>query len=200
MLIGRPLLALVLGCALLAGASPSAAAAPRGVWPLPPVPAVVRGFDPPTQPWESGHRGVDLGAVAGTGVRAALPGRVSFAARVAGRGVVVVDHGRTRTTYEPVAAEVAPGDRVDAGDRIGVLELLGSHCLPGACLHWGWLRGEVYLDPLILLGARPVRLLPLTEPAEPAHRSPAGPVVAPGQGTAPWWAVLGAQARGWACW
>ena len=35
------------------------------------------------------------------------------------------------------------------------------HCLPRACLHWGWLRGETYLDPLRLVGGGPVRLLPL---------------------------------------
>ena len=37
----------------------------------------------------------------------------------------------------------------------------GSHCPPQACLHWGWLRGTTYLDPLLLVGAGPVRLLPL---------------------------------------
>ncbi len=56
---------------------------------------------------------------------------------------------------------MAVGDRVGAGDQIGTLTLPGSHCFPRACLHWGWLRGETYLDPLRLLGAAPVRLLPL---------------------------------------
>ena len=44
---------------------------------------------------------------------------------------------------------------------IGHLAAPGSHCPPRACLHWGWLRGETYLDPLRLVGAAPVRLLPL---------------------------------------
>ena len=39
-------------------------------------------------------------------VRAALPGTVSLRRPIAGRGVVVVDHGETRTTYEPVLATV----------------------------------------------------------------------------------------------
>jgi len=30
-----------------------------------------------------------------------------------------------------------------------------------ACLHWGLLQGDVYLDPLALLGLGRVRLLPL---------------------------------------
>jgi len=52
---------------------------------------------------------------------------------------------------------------VSAGGRIGSLQLAGSHCFPDACLHWGWIRNadDVYLDPLRLVGAGPVRLLPL---------------------------------------
>ena len=141
-------------------------AAPVGVWPLVPRPEVAAGFDPPDDPWGAGHRGVDLLGTPGQAVRAALPGRVSFAGRLAGRGVVVVDHGDTRTgltrtTYEPVASTRSVGDQVVAGQPIGRLEVLGSHCFPRACLHWGWLRGETYLDPLLLVGAGPVRLLPL---------------------------------------
>lgn len=143
---------------------------PVGEWPLQPVPQVVAGFDPPTDPWGAGHRGVDLMGATGQSVRAALPGRVTFAGRLAGRGVVVVDHGPTRTTYEPVTATRSVGDLVAAGDPIGGLELVGSHCFPRACLHWGWIRGETYLDPLDLVGAGPVRLLPLWR-AEPV---PAG--------------------------
>ncbi len=75
----------------------------------------------------------------------------------------MVDHGATRTTYEPVTASVAVGDTVAAGGPVGRLELPGSHCFPAACLHWGWIRNvdDVYLDPLLLVGAGPVRLLPL---------------------------------------
>jgi murein DD-endopeptidase MepM/ murein hydrolase activator NlpD len=134
----------------------------QGVWPLRPVPAVVHGFDPPGSQWGSGHRGVDLAGTPGQVVQAALPGRVTYAGRLAGRGVVVVSHGQTRTTYEPVGAIVSVGDVVSAGAPIGRLGLAGSHCFPQACLHWGWLAGEVYLDPLDLVGAGRVRLLPLS--------------------------------------
>ena len=172
---------------------------PVGVWPLSPEPPVVHGFDPPSTPYGAGHRGVDLGGVVGQPVLAALPGRVSFAGRLAGRGVVVVDHGATRTTYEPVAAVVGVGARVSAGQRLGHLEAVGSHCLPRACLHWGWIDGEhSYLDPLRLVGPEPVRLLPLwrdapVTSAPAALRSPFDAVVG---------GLLGgaqvAQARGWA--
>jgi murein DD-endopeptidase MepM/ murein hydrolase activator NlpD len=134
---------------------------PVGSWPLRPRPPVASGFDPPDSAWGPGHRGVDLLGRPGQPVHAALAGTVSFSGVIAGRPVVVVDHGPTRTTYEPVSSSLSPGDRVPEGARVGVLQLVGSHCLPQACLHWGWLRGETYLDPLGLVGAGPVRLLPL---------------------------------------
>lgn len=170
-----------------------------GGWPLRPEPEVIRRFDQPESPWAAGHRGVDLAGRAGQAVRAALPGRVTYAASLAGRGVVVVDHGDTRTTYEPVRADVRVGDLVAAGGRLGALEAAGSHCPPGICLHWGWLRGDDYLDPLRLVGLGPVRLLPL----DGSRRlpSPAGRFPAPlhdAQPTeVPGWS---GQARGWAWW
>ena len=39
-----------------------------------------------------------------------------------------------------------------------------GHCAPATCLHWGVLRGETYLDPLVLVGAVRVMLLPLRPP------------------------------------
>lgn len=181
--MARRLLVLVLPvlALLAAAAGPARAdrADPAGVWPLAPVPEVVSGFDPPSDPWGPGHRGVDLLGAPGQAVRTALPGRVSWAGPLAGRGVVVVDHGSTRTTYEPVDATVEVGTPVEAGDRIGRLSAIGSHCPPRACLHWGWIAGgridgETYLDPLRLVGAGPVRLLPLwrEEPVGTPYSAP----------------------------
>ncbi len=139
-----------------------------GVWPLRPEPEVVVDFAPPPVAWAAGHRGVDLLGRPGEQVRAARAGTVAFAGRIAGRGVVVLSHGDTRTTYEPVAASVSRGQRVRQGAVIGELELLGSHCLPRACLHWGLVRDETYLDPLTLVGQGPVRLVPWSGlPASP---------------------------------
>ena len=164
---GRLLLAVLLLVIATSASTPSPAYADRaapadGVWPLDPRPDVVTGFDPPATRWSAGHRGVDLAGRAGRPVRAAAEGRVGFAGTLAGRGVVVVDHGATRTTYEPVSPAVATGDTVAAGGVLGRLQLFGSHCFPAACLHWGLIEGrDHYLDPLILVGAGPVRLLPL---------------------------------------
>jgi murein DD-endopeptidase MepM/ murein hydrolase activator NlpD len=94
-------------------------------------------------------------------VLAALPGTVGFAGSVGGKPVVTVLHGGRRTTYEPVVATVERGQAVDAGDVLGRLIVTDSHCFPAACLHWGLVDGETYLDPLTLVGSAPVRLLPL---------------------------------------
>lgn len=148
---------------LVAGSGGRAAAGPGpvGVWPLLPEPDVVRRFEPPPAPWAAGHRGVDLAGHAGQVVHAALDGVVGFAGSIGGKPVVTVVHGARRTTYEPVVATVERGDRVSAGEAIGRLIVTGSHCFPTACLHWGLIRAEVYLDPLSLVGSGPVRLLPL---------------------------------------
>jgi murein DD-endopeptidase MepM/ murein hydrolase activator NlpD len=139
------------------GAAPAARAAARAVLPL--AGPVARGFDPPGQPWLPGHRGVDLLGAAGTEVVAAMAGRVVFAGTVAGREVVVVSHGELRTTYLPVRPLVGVGTAVVAGEVIGRLQA-GHACPGGSCLHWGLKRGDTYLDPLSLLDATEVRLLP----------------------------------------
>ncbi|MBB5112134.1 murein DD-endopeptidase MepM/ murein hydrolase activator NlpD [Micromonospora echinospora] len=143
------------------------ATAGRFRWPLPGPPRVARRFDPPPQPWMSGHRGVDLAAAPGAQVRSAGAGTVLFAGSVAGRPVLTVGHhDGLRTTYEPVRSRVTAGTRVDAGTPIG--DLLAGHpgCADAACLHWGLRRGAEYLDPLALLGLGRVRLLPLDPNAD----------------------------------
>lgn len=200
----RRLLVVALVLALpLTGLTAAADEVPAGSgrWPLSPRPRVVAGFEPPVTRWSPGHRGVDLSGRPAQAVQAALAGRVSFAGRIAGRGVVVVDHGGFRTTYEPVSATVSVGEVVRAGTRIGRLELFGSHCLPAWCLHWGLVEGhEHYRDPLTLVGASPVILLPLFADPLLLHPQVNRPVVNR--------LVLGpdgvpdpaAQARGWAWW
>ncbi|TGB06648.1 M23 family peptidase [Streptomyces palmae] len=141
-----------------------------------PRPRVLRAWDPPPQPWAAGHRGVDLAARPGAAVRAAAAGRVVFAGTVAGRGVVSVEIAGSgdpplRTTYEPVRAAVAKGDRVAAGQVVGSVAAGPFHC-PAGCLHWGLRRADRYLDPLSLLPPAmlrggPSRLLPVFGIPEP---------------------------------
>lgn len=148
-------------CVVAQPASASPGAHRHWVWPLSPRPDVLRPFDPPRSRWGPGHRGVDLAGTVGQRVLAIGDGTVTFAAQLAGRGVVVVRHGRLRSTYEPVTALVVRGEQVDAGQQIGLLQKVGSHCLPRACLHLGVRLGDGYLDPLTLLPAGPIRLKPL---------------------------------------
>ncbi|MEV6485432.1 M23 family metallopeptidase [Streptomyces sp. NPDC051576] len=153
------------------GVPPPPVPAVARVWPVGSHPLVLRGWEPPATLYARGHRGVDLATPAGAPVRAVAAGRVSFAGRVAGKGVVSVELTGTdlRTTYEPVSASVKKGDEVAAGEVVGTVELTGSHCAT-SCVHWGLLRGELYLDPLALLppwllNRSPSRLLPvLTAP------------------------------------
>jgi murein DD-endopeptidase MepM/ murein hydrolase activator NlpD len=152
------------------GPPPPAAPVPAigRAWPVGVRPPVLRGWEPPATVYGPGHRGVDVAASAGEPVRAVAAGRVSFAGRVAGRGVVSVSLAGTdlRTTYEPVTATVRTGDEVAAGEVVGTVEAGGAHCGGRACVHWGLLRGDVYVDPLLLLppwllNGGPPRLLPV---------------------------------------
>jgi murein DD-endopeptidase MepM/ murein hydrolase activator NlpD len=161
-MLARRLALDVILAALLLGAPPSAdSARADGRWrpPVDPV-VVVRHFDPPAQRWLPGHRGVDLRTMAGARVRSAGAGRVAFAGILAGRGVITIDHGDLRTTYEPVDPIVVSGERVAAGATIGTVGTGTGHCGSGRCLHLGLRRGREYLDPTLLLGHASARLRP----------------------------------------
>ena len=126
----------------MAAVNVPAAAAPSWQWPLAPRPQVLRDFDPPPKPWLSGHRGVDLGAMAdGAQVTSPAAGTVSFVGMVVDRPVITLDHGDgLRSSFEPVASTLAAGSPVAAGVR----------------------RGEEYVDPLqFVMDLRPSVLLPL---------------------------------------
>lgn len=145
------------------------AQAPGFVLPVPPPPRILTPFRPPATRYGPGHRGVDLATPVGGQIRAAGSGVVVYAANLAGRGVVSIEHaGGLRTTYEPVTATVSAGQQVTAGDPIGVLEAGHDSCAPASCLHWGArLPDGSYLDPMALLTGLRVRLLPWSGRAGP---------------------------------
>jgi murein DD-endopeptidase MepM/ murein hydrolase activator NlpD len=123
----------------------------------------VRPFTPPEQRWLSGHRGVDLHAPGpGVAILAPSAGRVRFSGRVGGKDVVVIEHAQgLRSTFEPAISSLAVGAAVSRGQAVAAVGPSSGHCAPTTCLHWGVLRGEVYLDPLSFIGPLGVRLLPL---------------------------------------
>ena len=123
---------------------------------------MLAGFDPPGDPWGAGHRGVDLAGSAGQSVHAALAGTVRFAGLIAGRGVVVVDHGDTRTTYEPVDATVAVGSSVATGRPIGRLApRRGRTASPAPACTGAGCAARPTSTRSTSSAAVPVRLLPL---------------------------------------
>jgi hypothetical protein len=132
---------------------------------------VVRGFEQPAKTWLPGHRGVDLAGKPGQPVLSATAGKITYAGQLAGRGVVVVSNGPTRTTYEPVVPSIQLGATVSPGTQLGRLSAAASHCAPAACLHWGLRQSTLYLNPLSLLRDRTVRLLPTADlpPTSPSQ-------------------------------
>ena len=160
-------LMITLGTSLAAvGSGVTAAAQTTGAGahlypPLPPPLTVLRPFAP-LHPWAAGNRGVDLAAYAGERVSAATSGLVLYAGLLAGRGVISIRDGSLSTTYEPVEPVVRSGDTVVAGQLIGYVSPAADACgPPGGCLHWGALQSDLYIDPMGLLRAPRVRLLPI---------------------------------------
>ena len=127
--------------------------------------SVERGFAPTGR--YSGHWGVDFAVPAGTAVRAAGPGTVSFAGVVAGNLTLTVDHGGgLRTSYSYLSSLM-----VRRGDRVAESTTLATsgpgHGSPA--LHFSVRIGPTYADPLTIIGCRPaspskgLRLVPTRE-------------------------------------
>lgn len=144
----------------------AAQAAPAALLASPVVPVdVVHLFDRPPNPWDAGHRGIDLRAAPGGEVRSPGEGIVIFSGTVVNRPLVSIalDNG-LRSAVEPVTGLVDKGMRVAQGEVIGTVaeSSAASHCAPEQCVHWGLRRGEEYLNPLDwLVGLGPIVLLPL---------------------------------------
>jgi murein DD-endopeptidase MepM/ murein hydrolase activator NlpD len=129
---------------------------------------VIRGFDPPTQPYGSGHRGIDIAAQPGTPVRAAEDGVVAFAGPIGGSLFVSIDHpDGIRTTYSWLSTvAVHRGDAVTRGAIVGTTGP-GHPGVEPSHLHFGARLGEEYIDPMIFLEPRSlvglIHLAPLAE-------------------------------------
>jgi len=153
---------LALGTALLVTLlHPAAARAVGGAGPptyTEPVDApVIDPFRPPSSPYGPGNRGIEYATEAGTVVRAAGAGQVTFSGAVAGGLHVTVRHpDGIRTSYSFLAEIlVVRGAAVRRGQGVGIA---------GSRLHVGARRGETYIDPASLWGpAGPprVELVPL---------------------------------------
>jgi hypothetical protein len=181
------LLAAMLGLAgVLPGVAAAGSAAASARWVRPVAGAVTRGFDPGPDPFAAGrHRGVDLAAAPGSGVRAPCAGRVVVAGRIGSSGgVVTVACGPWRVSVLPLRSiGVLAGQFMPAGAPVGAAGASSRH----AGLHLGVRRAGRpfgYVDPLRFLGrgGRPAPPGPVgprgrTRPrAAPLRAAPPAPV------------------------
>jgi len=159
------------------GSAPAAAGPAYGSYGWPVVGPVIRGFEPPHDPYSSGHRGIDIAAPFGSDLFAAADGTVAFAGWVAGSLFISIDHlDGVRTTYSWLSAvSVVKGAQVSKGQRIGAT----GHGHPDVAtthLHFGARVGTTYLDPMLLLVPGDVsgliHLAPLDGGATRPSRSP----------------------------
>jgi murein DD-endopeptidase MepM/ murein hydrolase activator NlpD len=150
---------------------------------------VIRPFEPPSDPYGPGHRGIDIAAPFGSALQASASGVVAFAGWVGGSLFISIDHpDGVRTTYSWLSSvTVHLGDSVTKGQAIGAT----GHGHPDIAqphLHFGARVGSTYLDPMALLEPGDVstliRLAPLQgrPPADlpgssPPAIGPARPVV-----------------------
>jgi len=99
------------------------------------------------------HDGIDLRADRGTAVTASADGRVIFAGegpKDYGLTVIIYHAGRWTTTYGFLGKiTVKDGDRVKAGERIGLIGQSGIATEPS--LHFEVRRNRVALDPKLYL-------------------------------------------------
>ena len=127
---------------------------------------VLRAFERPDDRFAAGHRRIDVAAPPEAEVRPIGPGRVAFVGDVARTPTVSIEHDHPpwTSTYQPVEALVAEGDRVEMGTLIGHLAAHGAHC-SRSCLHLGLRRPaweardamtDPYVDPWAWIERRPV--------------------------------------------
>jgi len=142
--------------------SPSTPAKVDGVhragwsWPLSEPGRLTSGFGHRHDPFDAGrrsHHGIDLAAEEGTPILAPAGGVVTRAEEAGGYGLLVeIDHGDgivTRYAHQSVI-DVAVGDTLSAGDRLGAVGSTGRST--GPHLHMEVRRHGRPVDPLSFLG------------------------------------------------
>ncbi|GAA2013330.1 hypothetical protein GCM10009739_27460 [Microbacterium ulmi] len=140
-------------------ASDAADLAQRGwVWPLERF-RLTAPYEQPAHRYAAGHRGIDLAPTeAAADLLAPADGIIAFSGRVAGRGILTIDHGDGLvTTLEPVDSALEPGAIVRRGQTVGTIAA-GGHAAPGD-VHFGVRLDGEYVNPLLLLGGVPRAVL-----------------------------------------
>lgn len=118
------------------------------------------------------HNGVDFSAPVGTPVESPAPGRVALAEELYfSGGTVILDHGGGLFTsyFHLSKIDVAPGDVVEAGGRLGLVGATGR--VTGPHLHWSARLAGARVNPLAL---RRLPAWPLTVGWRPRSERPKG--------------------------
>lgn len=168
-----PLLLLLVTTSALADPVPAPAA---GMWTWPVAGPILRAFDPPDNPYGSGHRGIDVGTAVGTGVVAPAAGVVSFAGKVGGQLFLTIAHGGALQSTASWLTDVLvrKGDSVAEG-QIVAHSGWGHAVDPLPHLHFSVRLDGVYVDPLDYLAPMDVTALIRLAPVGGASaRVPAG--------------------------
>ena len=133
-----------------AGSGSSGTGAPSSaglIWPVDGI--VVSGFG---MRWGRMHEGIDIAALAGTPIRAAVAGTVIHAGWLGGYGnLVVVDHGNGLATAYAHASSilVGVGQQVSQGETVSLVGTTGHST--GPHLHFEVRINGVAVDPLLYL-------------------------------------------------
>ena len=141
----------------VAGATPVTAA---GMWTWPVTGPILRAFDPPANPYGSGHRGIDIGTAVGTAIAAPAAGAVSFAGKVGGQLFLTIAHGGGLQSTASWLTDVLvhKGDAVVAGQVVAHTGW-GHAADPLPHLHFSVRLAGVYVDPLLYLAPMDVSAL-----------------------------------------
>ena len=176
---------LVLGLLLVALMTGDARGSSRWSWPVKGA-VLTKYSNDDANPYAAGmHRGIDVAAPAGTVVRAARAGEVTYAGPLGYSGLTVAVRTPDRyvTSYLHLSAvAVRRGESVAGGTRLGAVGTTGRRSTPAPHLHFGVrIAGTEhrYVDPLALLpvpgGARrmaPALRAPAVAPVA-VHPAPA---------------------------
>ena len=128
------------------------------------------------------HRGIDVALGSGARVEAPLDGTVRFAGRVPGPHggsvlAVTIETERGAVSLLPLAElSAGRGDEVERGEAVGLLADSGDPSSAGSHLHVGLRRGDLYVDPSVLLEAAAPAPAPVAPVPAPASPPPAEPV------------------------
>jgi peptidase M23-like protein len=158
-----------------------------GGWTWPVRGPVITSYRNGSDPYAAGqHRGIDIGAAAGTRVVAAAGGTVTFAGVVGSSGLTVSERtadGRFDLSYLHLSSvAVHRGDSLEAGAVIGAVGTSGRRSAAAPHLHFGVReagRRTAYRDPLDFLAPPPAGNAPEPAPAPVRVAHPAAAQSAP---------------------